>query len=270
MISVLCSDATAKAVEATDLVHEHLDEIQDSCKNATDPESVKPCEDGKIAGIDMAEGNISTFYTEHCVDHVTEWLEKEDVKNLENVHKYVDKFESTHKKEIKKELHDCIHRGIEEGEAGEKTTLEIVCTHEVEKEVERDEGLIHDHLKEVESTCKDKDNVAKCEAAAVKNIVDAKEEIISSYIDHCKNPSSWSLWAIHPAVDNFATVHKVEMKKALHEEMHDAMSAKGLDSATAAFLMPRTPVAGAPTLSLGAAGALLAWPPLGWQQLLGA
>ena len=45
---------------------------------------------------------------------------------------------------------------MEEGKAGGKTTLEIACTHEVEKEVERDDGLVHDHLKEMEGVCKDK------------------------------------------------------------------------------------------------------------------
>merc|ERR1719221_657407 len=226
MISVLCSDATAKVVESTDLVHEHLDEIQDSCKNATDPESVKPCEDGKIAGIDMAEENISTFYTEHCVDHVNEWLGDEN-RTLELIHTNVDKFETTHKAEIKKELHDGIHRGIEEGEAGENTSFEIVCIHEIEKEVQRDEGLVHDHLKEVEDGCADSENVLRCEEDAAAGVAGAVKKVISSYQDHCKDPNTWSLWAVHPAVDNFATVHKKEFTAELHEAIHEAINATG-------------------------------------------
>merc|ERR1712129_443320 len=221
MISALCSDATAKAVESTDLVHEHLLEIQETCKNETDNETdddaVKTCEDDKIAGIDAQENNISTFYTEHCVQHVNEDI-KEGDKTLHLIHKAVDKFETDHTAEITNELHDAIHRGIEDGKAGEKTALEIVCTHEVEKEVE-DAGLIHEHLEEMEDTCKDKDDVAECEAVAAKNIIEAKQDIISRYVKHCSDPTTWTLWAVHPAVDNFAVVHKDEMKTTLHNEI---------------------------------------------------
>jgi len=269
MISALCSDATAKDVEATDLVHEHLDEVQDMCKSDTDPDSVKSCEDGKIAGIDAAEENITNFYVKHCEEHVKEWLGKNET-TLELIHTLADRFETTHKAEIEKELHDGIHRGMEEGKAGGKTMLEIVCTHEVEKEVERDDGLVHDHLKEMEGVCKDKDDIAKCEANAANNIVEAKEKIISDYIDHCKDPASWSLWAIHPAVDNFATVHKDEIKTTLHKEIHNAMSKEGLESATAAFLLPRVPVAQATSFPLGVACALLVMVAVGLAATVGA
>merc|ERR1712129_392800 len=186
MISALCSDATAKAVESTDLVHEHLLEIQETCKNETDNETdddaVKTCEDDKIAGIDAQENNISTFYTEHCVQHVNEDI-KEGDKTLHLIHKAVDKFE---------------------------------------KEVE-DAGLIHEHLEEMEDTCKDKDDVAECEAVAAKNIIEAKQDIISRYVKHCSDPTTWTLWAVPPAVDNFAVVHKDEMKTTLHNEIDKAM-----------------------------------------------
>uniref|UniRef100_A0A7S0AQ84 Uncharacterized protein n=1 Tax=Pyrodinium bahamense TaxID=73915 RepID=A0A7S0AQ84_9DINO len=255
LISAMCSDATAKCVEATDLVHEHLEEIQDTCKTEPEPK-VKPCEDGKVAGIDAAEENVTAFYNKHCVDHVTEWLGKDD-KTLENVHKYADKFETTHKAEIEKELHEGIHRGIKDGKPGEKTLLQIVCTHEVEKEVERDGGLVHDHLKEVEAGCKGKDDVAKCETVAAGGLIAAKDKTIASYIEHCSKPTTWSLWAIHPAVDNFAAVHKKEMKHALHEKIHGAMAASGLESATAAFSLQPAPVAPVPSQFSGAASAQL-------------
>merc|ERR1712060_326501 len=118
--------------------------------------------------------------------------------------------------------------------------LEILCTDEVAKQIENDEGLVHEHLKEVEDTCEGA--FEKCGVAAY-NIVSAKQLIISQYTQHCMDPTSWSLWAIHPAVDNFATVHKDEISKALHEEIHTAMSTVGLNSTTAAFLMPHAPVA---------------------------
>jgi hypothetical protein len=116
LISALCSDATAKCVEATDLVHEHLDEIQEACKNETEPK-VKPCEDGQVAGVDAAEANITDFYTKHCKEHVTDWLGS-DSKTLENIHKYADKFEDEHMDEIKSELHEGIHRGIAAAKLG--------------------------------------------------------------------------------------------------------------------------------------------------------
>jgi len=34
-------------------------------------------------------------------------------------------------------LHDAIHRGMEEGEVGAKKALKIVCTREVERQVEK-------------------------------------------------------------------------------------------------------------------------------------
>jgi CRISPR/Cas system CMR-associated protein Cmr1 (group 7 of RAMP superfamily) len=269
MISALCSDATAKAVESTDLVHKHLDEIQETCKktdNETDADAVKTCEDDKIAGIDAAENNISTFYTEHCVEHVKEALEGEN-KTLDLIHTNVDKFETTHTAEITNELHDAIHRGIEDGKAGEKTALEIVCTHEVEKEVE-DAGLIHEHLEEMVDTCKDKDDIAECEEVAAKNIIKAKQDIISRYVKHCSDPTTWTLWAVHPAVDNFAVVHKDEMKTTLHNEIDEAI--KGLKPVMAAFLVPHAPVTQGPSLPLGAAGALLVMVSAGLAAIFGA
>jgi len=253
MISMLCSDATAKCVEKTDLIHEHLEEIQEKCKTKPEPE-VKPCEDDKIAGIDAAEENITSFYNKHCVEHVKEWLGNKTV-NLETVHTLADKFEQDHMKEIETELHAGIHKGMESGKAGAKTTLQIVCTHEVEKEVERDGGLVHEHLKEVETGC---NKTASCEEKASMEIVAAKDTTISEYITHCSDPNTWSLWAIHPAVDNFATVHKAEIKKALHEGIHEAMQKAGLESATEAFSVQSKPVAPVPsTLSKAASPQLV-------------
>jgi hypothetical protein len=266
LLKFLCSDATAKCVNGPkDMVHEHLNEIQDTCKELEEPE-VKPCEDGKVAGIDAALANITTFYSEHCVEHVTEWLGEEE-KTVESVHKFVDKFEDTHKDEVKEELHNGIHQGIEDGQAGAKSTLEILCADEVAKQVELDEGLIHEHLKEVEDTCKG--GFEKCGAVAY-NIIGAKMAIFSDYTQRCKDPTTWSLWAVHPAVDNFATVHKDEVSKALHEEIHTAMSTwGGLNSTTAAFLMPRAPVARASSFPIRAASAPLVMVTAGCAVVLG-
>jgi len=232
LTSILCADAVTRIVECTDLVHKHLDEIQDECKNtvirrqgATDPKSAKPCEDSKVVGIDLAEENISTFYTKHCEDHVIEWLGEAN-KTLELIHTNVDKFKETHKEEIEQGLHDGIHRGIEKGEAGTKTVFEIICIHEVEREVHRDGGLVHDHLKEVETSCAGRVDGFKCEKVGVAGISGAVDSVISNHQDHCKDPTTWSLWAIRPAVDNFATLHNEEIMTELHAAIHEAMHAK--------------------------------------------
>jgi len=269
MIKIVCSDAAAKTVESTDLIHEHLDEIQDTCKNETDDVAVKTCEDDKLAGIDAQEDNISSFYTEHCVEHVDEDLKGKDKKTLKLIHEAADKFETDHTDEIKDELHAAIHRGMEEGKAGAKKALEIVCTHEVEKQVEKT-GLIHEHLEELEESCSDKDDIAQCEIDGATNIIKAKDDIISHFIEHCSDASSWTLWAIHPAVDNFAKVHDDEMTEFLHKEVHKAMGEEGLESVTAAFLVPRSPFTRAPALPLGAAGALLVMAFAGMAAILGA
>merc|ERR1712129_224251 len=127
-------------------------------------------------------------------------------------------------------------------------------------------------------TCSDKhrgdntemEDVAECEAVAAKNIIEAKQDIISRYVKHCSDPTTWTLWAVHPAVDNFAVVHKDEMKTTLHNEIDKAMKDAGLEPVMAAFLVPHAPVTQGPSLPLGAAGALLVMVSAGLAAIFGA
>jgi len=125
-------------------------------------------------------------------------------------------------------LHDGIHRGIEEGTVDDKqTSFEITCAHEVEKEVHREEDLVHHHLKEIEERCDGEDDVRKCKEDVAIGVVGAVEETITKYTKHCTDTDSLSFWAFHLAVDNFVKVHEAEIEEALHKNIHEAMNATG-------------------------------------------
>merc|ERR1712242_250466 len=110
---------------------------------------------------------------------------------------------------------------------------------EVSKDIEQDGDLGHEHLLEIEDGCKKKEDVSDCENKAVTSLVAGKGKVMQDFVDHCLSPMTWSLHAMHPAIDNFGEVHKKEVHDALHEQIHEAMKTSDLESATEAFSSSR-------------------------------
>jgi len=232
LIRALCSDAAQKDVEKAGLIHEHLKETEEKCKKRHN--AIK-CESAVVSWIGAAKANVTDFYVAHCIWHMNEDKPKADLKTL---HPLVDKFEDGHKDEIKHELHQQIHAAMT-GDV--RFMLKVLCADEVQKAIENDDGLVHEHLKEIEEGCAKVG--AGCESTAVTELIAAKDSVAAFFTDHCFEhvppKKDKTLKDLHPAVDKFAEDHKKEIKTKLHDGIHAAMKVAGLE---AKFQVLGTPI----------------------------
>jgi len=254
LVSAICSDAAHKAVaNVGEILHEHVEEIEENCSSLPEGE-LKVCEDKQVAGLARAQKNVTLFYIQHCAEHVKEDLGGK-APTLELAHPAADNFEKSHADEIKNVLHEQMHQEMAKGETGPMTTPEVLCMIQVGKDLEKDGDLLHEHLDEVEEGCKAKSNVSACEWTAVKALIKGKGVVMQKFVDHCLQPATWSLQAMHAAMDNFGEVHKPEVQEALHDQIHTAMSSAGLE-AEEHFAVEAVAWRGGGPRLLGAGGAL--------------
>merc|ERR1712241_1643457 len=148
-------------------------------------------------------------------------------------------YEEAHTAEVKEQLLAQMSAEMAKKKPGPMSTPEFLCMDEVSKDIEQDGDLVHEHLLEIEEGCKKKKDVSDCENKAVTSLVAGKGKVMQDFVDHCLSPMTWSLHAMHPAIDNFGEVHKTEVHDALHKQIHEAMKMSDLESATEAFSLNR-------------------------------
>jgi len=238
LISAVCSDAAHKMVtQVGEEIHQNLKEIEHGCEDKPE-DDLKVCEDEQVAGILRAKKNVTLFYIGRCAEQVKKDL-GEDPPTLEKAHPAADKYEEAHAAEVKEELLAQMSAEMAKKKTGPMSTPEFLCMDEVSKDIEQDGDLVHEHFLEIEEGCKKKEDLSDCENKAVTSLVAGKGKVMQDFVDHCLSPMTWTLHAMHPAIDNFGEVHKTEVHDALHEQIHEAMKKSDLESATEAFSLNR-------------------------------
>mmetsp|Transcript_25360 Transcript_25360/g.51222 ORF Transcript_25360/g.51222 Transcript_25360/m.51222 type:complete len:350 (+) Transcript_25360:104-1153(+) len=132
---------------------------------------------------------------------------------------------------------------------GHRVTTDLVaalCSHVTHQKVSAS-GLVHEHLEEIEAQCKTQkteDGVKTCEDEKVAGIERAKENVTSSFIEHCRehvkedlDGKEPTLELAHPAADAFESSHASEIKSQLHEQIDSEMAKNETGSFTTAEVL---------------------------------